>query len=51
MVKHGKTVCAIVHHIIFQCGWLNGPIFSRGSSWPMMYVVWASFKNYYYVDL
>jgi len=34
-----------------QCGWLNGPLFSRGSNWPTMYVVWASFKNCHYVDL
>jgi hypothetical protein len=34
-----------------QCGWLNGPILSRGFNLPMMYVVWASFKSYHYVDL
>jgi hypothetical protein len=34
-----------------QCGWLNGPIFSHGFNWPMMYVVWASFKSCHYVDL
>jgi hypothetical protein len=27
-----------------QCGWPNGPILHCGSSWPTMYVVWASLK-------
>jgi hypothetical protein len=44
--------CAQLCTMLFsQCGWLNGPIFSRGSSWPTMYVVWASFKSRHYVDL
>jgi hypothetical protein len=34
-----------------QCGWPNWPILRCGSCWPMMYVVWAIFKNRYYVDL
>jgi hypothetical protein len=34
-----------------QCGWPKGPILTPGSSWPMMYVVWASFKSCHYVDL
>jgi hypothetical protein len=34
-----------------QCGWPNGPIFSHASSWPMMYVVWASFRSHHNVDL
>jgi hypothetical protein len=35
----------------FQCGWPSWPIFSHGSYWPMMYVVWAIFWNHHYVDL
>jgi hypothetical protein len=34
-----------------QCGWSNGPIFSRGSSWITMYGVLASFRSHHYVDL
>jgi hypothetical protein len=34
-----------------QCGWPNGPILSRGSSWLTMYVVWANFRSRHYVDL
>jgi len=32
-------------------GWSNGPILSHGSSWLMMYVVWAGFKSRHCVDL
>jgi hypothetical protein len=34
-----------------RCGWPNGPILSCGYSWPMMCVVWASFRSCHYVDL
>jgi hypothetical protein len=34
-----------------QCGWPNGPIFSHGSNWPTMYVVWASFRSCRHVNL
>jgi hypothetical protein len=34
-----------------RCGWSNGPIFSRGSNWPTMYVVWSRFRSCHYVDL
>jgi len=33
------------------CECPNWPIFNQCSCWPMMYVVWAIFKNHYYVDL
>jgi hypothetical protein len=41
MVKHGKIMCVIVHHVIFPCGWPNLPILNHGSYWPTMFVVWA----------
>jgi hypothetical protein len=34
-----------------QCGWPNWPIFSCDYYWPMMFIVWAIFKSYHYVDL
>jgi hypothetical protein len=34
-----------------QCGWRNGAILRHGSSWPTMYVAWASFRSHHYVDL
>jgi len=47
-----EGLCAQLCTMSFsQCGWPNGPILSHGSNWPMMYVVWASFKNRHYVDL
>jgi hypothetical protein len=34
-----------------QCEWPNWPIINHGSSWPIMYVMWAIFRNHHYVDL
>jgi hypothetical protein len=49
MIRHGRIVCAIVlNHVIFPM-WMAK--LSHGSCWPRMYVVWASFKNHYCVDL